>query len=57
MSRQYPSVSIGADYCLVIRVGGFFDIVDLMKGHVGDGAWSGGFEAPGTSFRPLSCMS
>ncbi len=53
MSRQYPPVSIGVDYCLVIRVGGFFDIVDLMKGHVGDGAWSGGFKAPGTRFRPL----
>ena len=28
----------------------FFDIVGfLMKGHVGDGAWSGGFKAPDTS--------
>jgi hypothetical protein len=49
MNRQYPPVSIGVDYCLAICVGGFFDIVSLMKGHVGDGAWSGGFKAPGTS--------
>ena len=32
-----------------------FDIVGLMKGHVGDGAWSGGFKAPGTSFLAVIC--
>ena len=40
----------GMDCCPGFVVGGFFDIVSLMKGHVGDGAWSGGFKAPGTSF-------
>ncbi len=49
MDRQLAPILIGVDYCLPISVGGFFDIVSLMKGHVGDGAWSGGFKAPGTS--------
>lgn len=37
--------------------GGFFDIVGfMMKGHVGDGAWSGGFKAPDTSNKPIAAF-
>ena len=37
---------------------GIFDIVSLMKGHVGDGAWSGGLWAPVSSLnKPMSDMS
>ena len=46
-----PDASWGKDGCPVLSVGRFFDIVGfLMKGHVGDGAWSGDFKAPDTSY-------
>ena len=54
MDRQYHLISVRVDCCLAFCVGRFFDIVSLMKGHVGDGAWSGGFKAPGASFQAVT---
>jgi hypothetical protein len=58
--QRSSGLKIGERWLSACFVGRLFDIVGLMKGHVGGGVRSGELKAPATGYRkslPVSCPS